>query len=381
MSPGAAALIRRSGRVTVGLTIGGASAFLELAFVLVSGLVLVVPSGRAKVFTLARVLARMEQRRLARYLDAAQQDDYSDRRAWQYLSIRWLVGGLGAGILLFIVSGSIGAALILWQLASGRAPGGDEPASWYDPVTYGLVGVLLAFVFVQGVIGVAALDRGLAAGILRPDGQELLRRRVSELATSRAEVVEAVTEERRRIERDLHDGVQQRLVALGILLGRARRATDQQHADELLRQAHDESRQALVELREVTWRVYPIALDEAGLHAALESLAERSSIPVRLHYSLGERIPLPVETVAYFVASEALTNAVKHSGASLVTIDVRRDARTAIVSIVDDGSGGATMSGGGLTGLARRVAAADGAFTVDSPVGGPTVVTAELPCG
>jgi signal transduction histidine kinase len=224
------------------------------------------------------------------------------------------------------------------------------------------------------------LDRQLAQRFLGPSPQELLRRRVTALSVSRAEVVEAVNDERRRIERDLHDGVQQRLVALGMLLGRARRTNDVDHSANLLRQAHEEAQEALQDLREVTWRVYPIALDEGGLHTALESLAERSHVPVVLRYGLPSRPSVAMETVAYFVASEAVTNTIKHAQASLLTIDVSLVSGSVVIQISDNGTGGAVPSGGGLSGLARRVAAADGEFTVDSPPAGPTTVTAVLPC-
>jgi signal transduction histidine kinase len=164
-----------------------------------------------------------------------------------------------------------------------------------------------------------------------------------------------------------------------MLLGRARRTGN----TELVRQAHEEVQEALRELREVAWYVYPIALDEGGLDTALESLAERATIPVEVRYSLSLWKPsLQVATVIYFVASEAVTNATKHSGATRITIDVRLLGREMVVEIGDDGSGGAQAVGtGGLSGLARRVAAADGEFSVDSPIGGPTVVRAALPCG
>jgi signal transduction histidine kinase len=151
----------------------------------------------------------------------------------------------------------------------------------------------------------------------------------------------------------------------------------------LLAQAHRESGEALAELREVAWRVYPAALDEGGLGEALETIAERASIPVRLHYELSEPPPTIVQGVAYFVAAEAVTNAVKHSGASLVTVRAARRDDVVLVRVEDNGLGGAAPSGSGsgLLGLSRRVAALDGRLGIDSPAGGPTVITAELPCG
>lgn len=202
---------------------------------------------------------------------------------------------------------------------------------------------------------------------------------MEELSVTRADVVEAVREERRRIERDLPDGVQQRLVALGVLIGRARRA-DGDRAAELLAQAHQETQEVLQDLRDVAWRVYPAALDAGGLQPALAALAERAGVRVELDLAVQTRPEVDVEAVAYFVVSEAVTNAAKHAAASVVSGRVRRGAGWLVVRVEDDGAGGASVSGAGLSGLARRVAALDGRFTVDSPVGGPTVVTAELPC-
>ncbi|WP_410656645.1 histidine kinase [Amycolatopsis sp. lyj-112] len=372
--------LRKMLRGTLGLAIGSATAFAELFYVVLGGLALAIPHLRGPVFAGARVLSEVERRRLERYLDAENATDYTGRRAMAYLIPRSVVGLLGAGIFLLILFGAGSGAVIVYQLLNGQSPGGGAPADWYDFITTGLFGALLIFLSVQGLIGIATLERKLARRFFGPSKKEQLRRRVSELATSRAEVVEAVNDERRRIERDLHDGVQQRLVALGMLLGRARRTSDPGHASELLRQAHEESQRSLHDLREVSWRVYPIALDTDGLHPALEALAERSDVPVHLRVDLPERPPAAIETVVYFVASEAVTNTIKHAAATRIDIEAERDGDRVRVRIADDGTGGAQESGGGLSGLARRVAAADGEFTVDSPHGGPTVVTAVLPC-
>lgn len=368
-------------RATVGLGFGAALAFVELAFLIIG-----VPAlgfARQRVYAAARRLADLNRARLLRYLGDEHGDDYTGDRALRYLAVRCVVGMLAFGIFVLIAFGAASAVLMVVQLASGEAIGGDPGGQdWWDVGPIVLLGVLLIFLAVQGLVGVAALERRVAHHFLGPSQQELLRRRVSELATTRAGVVAAVNDERRRIERDLHDGVQQRLVALGMLLGRARRATDQDHADDLLRQAHEESQHALVDLREVTWRVYPTALDDGGLGPALEAVAERSAVPVRLRYGLVERLDEAVETVAYFVVSEAVTNALKHGNAASIDIDVTRaDDGGLAVSVTDDGVGGAEPAGTGLSGLARRVAAADGEFNVDSPAGGPTVVRAWLPCG
>ncbi|RSN27714.1 sensor histidine kinase [Amycolatopsis sp. WAC 04169] len=372
--------LRKALRGTLGLAIGAMTAAAEAFYVLFGTLALAVPALRQPVFAGARVLSEVERRRLEKYFGEENATNYTDRRAMAYLVPRSVIGLLCAAIFILILLGAGSAVIIAAQLFEGQSPGGGAPADWYDPVTTVLFGGLLVFLSLQGLIGAATLDARLAKRFFGPSKSEQLRRRLSELTTSRAEVVEAVNGERRRIERDLHDGVQQRLVALGMLLGRARRATDPERASELLRQAHEESQRALVDLREVSWRVYPIALDADGLHPALEALAERSGIPVHLRVGLPERPPAAIETVVYFVASEAVTNTIKHAAATRIDIDVERDGDRVRVRITDDGAGGARESGGGLSGLAMRVAAADGRFTVDSPLGGPTVVTAVLPC-
>ncbi|GHE96946.1 ATPase [Amycolatopsis deserti] len=370
--------LRRPMRVTAGLALGGLSAFAEAVFVIVATLALAVPAARPAVFGATRWFAERDRSRLRRFLDYPTPDDYRDPRALRYLAVRSVVGGLGAGIFVLIALGVATAVITVWQMVGGRPLGEDQ--DWYDVPALLLMGALLIFLAVQGLIGVAALERRLAHHFFGPTKQERLQRRVDALTHSRAEVVEAVNDERRRIERDLHDGVQQRIVSLGMLLGRARRAKEPERAEALLRQAHEETQLALQELRDVAWRVYPIALDEGGLGTALEALAERSSLPVGLSGELDQRVDPATETVAYFVASEAVTNAIKHAAASRIDIVVGRTGRMLTVTITDDGVGGARAEGGGLSGLARRVGAADGVFTVDSPAGGPTVVRAELPC-
>lgn len=376
------AQLHRAFRGTVGLTLGGLTAFAELFFVLVLTPVHAVRAARAGVETVGRTLVALNRGRLVAYLDF---DDLlcvppNWQRTQSYLVRRMVVGMTGLSILALIALGVVSAVIMGWQVVAGRPVGGGEDGNtWYEIGAIIAIGLILVFGAVWGLIGVATLERSLADAYLGPTEEELLRKRVSQLATTRAGVVEAINDERRRIERDLHDGVQQRLVALGLLLGRALRAVDPERARELLHQAHEESQQALRDLREVTWRVYPTALDEGGLHTALEGVAERSSVPVRLRYGLAERLDLATETVAYFVASEAVTNALKHGAPSAIEMAVVPGENGILVSVQDDGRGGADPSGSGLSGLASRVAAADGVFTVDSPLGGPTVVRAWLP--
>jgi signal transduction histidine kinase len=208
-------------------------------------------------------------------------------------------------------------------------------------------------------------------------------RHEDELRRSRARIVEASDVERRRLERNLHDGAQQRLVSLSLVLrlAQAKIEADPAEADELLGQASEELGQALEELRELARGIHPAVLSDRGLGPALEALAARSPLPVDLELD-GDRLPEPVEAAAYYVVAEALTNVVKYAEASSVAVSIERVNGRAIVEIADDGIGGADPSGGsGLRGLVDRVEALDGLFLVESAPGKGTRVRAEFPCG
>ncbi|WP_184569010.1 sensor histidine kinase [Streptomyces zagrosensis] len=414
--------VRQGLRISVGLAIGGCTTLLGLVYAAVSGLALlcvfVWPRARQTVLGVvacgARRLARLERWRLAYFLRVEIGSAYGGSRALGYLAVHWLLGALGCLVVLALLVGMGYGSLLLWGWVI------FEKGNFLTNVYAAVGGMFLFFLAAQSLAGIVVLERQLAWHFLGVAPQDVLRRRIEELASSRAGVVAAVHDERRRIERDLHDGVQQRLVALGMLLGRARRGQDPERAHALLVQAHEESRQALAELREVAWRVYPTVLDEAGLRAALETVAERSSLPVRLDYGLTVEPAIPVRTVAYFVVCEAVTNAIKHANAHTIHIALTRAPATRPVPalagphsgalpgkpprpapeatnpaasggdlalplvlrvrITDDGSGGADPTGSGLLGLAQRAAAIDGSLRLDSPPGGPTTITAELPC-
>ena len=212
--------------------------------------------------------------------------------------------------------------------------------------------------------------------------QAQLEARVVELQASRERIVAAGDAERRRLERNLHDGAQQRLVAIALQLSllKGRIQSDPATAEELADTAADELALSLAELRELARGIHPAVL-EHGLAAALESLAARASVPTRVLFETSERLPEPVELAAYFVASEALANVAKYACASTVSMRVWRTDGIAGIEIADDGIGGADDRGGsGLRGLADRVEALDGHLRVSSPAGAGTVVTAELPC-
>jgi signal transduction histidine kinase len=211
-----------------------------------------------------------------------------------------------------------------------------------------------------------------------------LRARLDELQTSRSRLVEVSMFERRRLERDLHDGAQQRLVALSLQLGLAKRRLEegeQGAAGAMLDAARDELARALEELRELARGIHPAVLTDRGLEPALEALAERAPLPVSLDQMPAERLPAPVEAAAYFVVAEALTNVVKYAEASTAAVRIRRNGSYAVVEVRDDGVGGADPTvGTGLRGLADRLAALDGRLEVHSPPGEGTTVRAEVPC-
>jgi signal transduction histidine kinase len=234
--------------------------------------------------------------------------------------------------------------------------------------------------------GLASADSALARWLLCPPRDARLQERVTELEVSRERVVDAAEGERRRIERDLHDGAQQRLVAVAMELGRAKAkfADDIEGAAALVDQAHAEAKAALIELRELVRGVHPPVLTDRGLDAALSGLAARCPVPVSLQVDVPVRPRPAVEAVAYFTVAEALTNIAKHSRATHASVVVEGapgPAGNLHIVISDDGIGGADPAGSGLAGLADRIAGIDGALSVESPPGGPTIISTVLPCG
>jgi signal transduction histidine kinase len=210
-----------------------------------------------------------------------------------------------------------------------------------------------------------------------------LRARIEELRASRARIVQAGDDERRRVERDLHDGAQQRLVALALNLNLARGSFDRDPdaALELIDDAVKELTETTAELRELARGIHPAILTDRGLDAAVNALAERASLPVEVGAVPAGRLAAPVESTAYFVIAEALTNVARYAQASYAEVDVARDNGTLVVEVRDDGIGGADPDrGSGLRGLGDRVAAVDGQLLVTSEPGAGTVVHAEIPC-
>ena len=268
------------------------------------------------------------------------------------------------------------------QVGSGTASGPETAGILLASLVAG-VALLVAFPAVVAVL--AAVDRWLARGMLGPPDRRVLQERVASLEVSLDASTDASASELRRIERDLHDGAQQRLVGLAMDLGLARErlaaGADPTAALDLVTRAHDQSKQALGELRDLVRGIHPVVLTDRGLDAALSALASRSPVPVDVDVRIDARPPAAVEAAAYFVVAEALNNVAKHSRAGLASVVVRRLADRLVVDVADDGRGGAVIAPtGGLAGLRDRVRAAQGTMTLSSPDGGPTAVHVELPC-
>jgi signal transduction histidine kinase len=246
----------------------------------------------------------------------------------------------------------------------------------------GLVGLVLVAPWVT--IGVANVLRALGRALLGPSGDAALAAQVQRLETSRSAAVDSAEAERRRIERDLHDGAQQRLVALAAGLGAAKDKIDDdpEEGKRMLVEAHEEAKSALKEIRDLVRGIHPVILEDRGLDAALSAVVARSPVPVTLDVQVAARPPAAVESVAYFVVNEALANVAKHANATRAHVAIARAGDRLVVEVRDNGQGGADPAGGsGLQGLRDRVAGLGGSMYVISPDGGPTTVSVELPCG
>ncbi|MER5212512.1 sensor domain-containing protein [Streptomyces sp. NPDC002838] len=231
--------------------------------------------------------------------------------------------------------------------------------------------------------GLTNADRAMVRGLLSPSDE--LERRIAELESDRGVVVDTAAADLRRIERDLHDGAQARLVNLAMGLGLAKEKllegqVDEKVAAAMVEEAHGEVKLALQELRDLARGIHPAVLTDRGLDAALSSVASRCTVPVKVTADLDSRPVAAIEGIAYFTVSELLQNVSKHSGARSAAVDVWRSDDRLLIQVRDDGRGGARLDAGtGMRGLADRLGAVDGLFVIDSPPGGPTVVTAELP--
>ena len=254
---------------------------------------------------------------------------------------------------------------------------------WIEILLFIPAGIALVPLAPRVVHALVRLDVAAARWLLSPSRAEELEERIDTLRETQARSVDIAMADRRQIERDLHDGAQQRLLTLGMDLSMAleKFETDPAAARELVGDAHQELQRAVAELRNLARGVHPAVLTDRGLDAALSSLAARSAVPVRLTVDLRERPPASVEATAYFIVAEALTNAARYANATAIDIRVRQLDGKLKVEVADDGVGGAQeRPGGGLAGLVDRASSVEGSLRVTSPAGGPTIVAAELPC-
>ncbi|MFE2459851.1 sensor domain-containing protein [Streptomyces sp. NPDC059402] len=399
----------RAARAATGQLVGGlGTAFQALGVLLLSAVAAVTaPAGvglllAPLVLRALHALARRERERLARRgVDIVPPDpppvrlrsalaDPTTRR-----ELGWLVrhGTLGLllgllGLLLPLCAVRDGTFPLWWRLvpedATTTSIGVGTAHTWLDAVAALLLGVGWAAILLGLGPGMARLQAAPARRLLAAGPDTDLSLRVAELTATRAAALDAHATELRRIERSLHDGAQNRLVSVTVLLGAARRmaARDPAGADELLERAQSAAEQALAELRSVARGILPPVLADRGLAGALSGLAADCGMPCRVEADVPERCAAAVEATAYFVVAEALTNVAKHSGAGRASVTVRARGGRLRLLVEDDGRGGADEDGGsGLTGIRRRVAALDGTLRLTSPPGGPTTLEVELPCG
>lgn len=321
------------------------------------------------------------------------------QRGWRRSAVAWrlaryqLIRAPACAAAIFVLVLSWWAVIaLLFVVPLRREPTAPAFTSWVfghgvlstgAQVAAGLTGLAVLLLIPPLIRALARLDAALGERMLGPDRTEILVGELNRLAQSRALAIDAGDIERHRIERDLHDGVQPRLVSVAMQIDRARARMDRDPAaaGELLRQAHADAKEALADLRGIARGIHPAILDERGLDAALSALVAGAPVPVAVSVRLSRRPGRNQEAVAYFTAAEAIANLAKHASASQATLRISDESGALVVLVTDDGRGGAVITpGGGLAGLAGRLAAVDGSLSVDSPPGGPTTVTAVIPC-
>jgi signal transduction histidine kinase len=400
------------GHVALGLVVGVASFTVVFTLLVTSAaLVIVFPLALPVawlLFVSARGFARLERSRQAVLLGEVIADPVPPLAPgswWAHLKARvtsgprWRevghallafpLGLLGFVAAMFFWCGS--AVLLTLPLYVGALPGGTAKF-WLFDLGPGLGVVGLALVGLVGLVVVAPrvtealarLDRAAARRLLGPSERDALTAKVGRIETSRVAAVDAAEAERRRIERDLHDGAQQRLVALAMDLGAARDRLDRdpEASRILLDSAHEEAKAALGELRDLVRGIHPAILEERGLDAALSAVVARCPVPVSVEVDVADRPRSSVESAAYYVVTEALTNVARHAEATQAWVSLVRAGDRLTVEIRDDGVGGADPDQGtGLRGLRDRASGLGGTCDVISPAGGPTTLLVVLPCG
>ncbi|SFD00925.1 Signal transduction histidine kinase [Nocardioides terrae] len=364
---------------------------------LLTAVVIVGVLALLRVPLITRVVAAVERwrLRLVQPQPAGRRTSWREQlRAWRSLPVAWSEIGYAVllstvllavdGLALAVLSAPVVliASPLFWQVT----PGEMEVAGWrVDTVGEAWlavpVGAVLLLVLAYLLTWLACGQAALARLLLDPP-EERLQQAVAELRRSRSGLVDAFAAERHRIERDLHDGVQQRLVALTMTLGSAELEVEDGPGLELVRAAHRQAEDALADLRATVRGIHPQVLTDHGLVAAVHEIADRFPVPVGVDLALPERLPAPVENAAYFVVSESLTNVARHARAGRADVRawVEQTGGVLVLTVTDDGVGGADAAqGSGLAGLAARVEALDGTLLVTSPVGGPTQVRVECP--
>jgi signal transduction histidine kinase len=375
---------------------------------LVCALAITVVGGAAVLagtLAVTSMLARFERRRAAELLGASIVapayrkgphrfgwigNMITDRARWKELAYSFLQPIVGTTLFSLMIAAWAGAlALIALPLYIQALPGDTAHLLITDiksgrriaaATAVGLV-LLVAAPFLTLLFG--RVEAALVRSLLGTNRTAELEAEVVEVSARRSAAVDAAEAERRRIERDLHDGAQQRLVALGMTLGLAREKmdSDPDQARALMDEAHADAKAAMVELRSIARGIHPAVLDDRGLDAALSAIAAKAPVPVSINVNLPKRMGVTLEGAAYYVVAESLTNMAKHANATHASIDIGVHDGKLLVAVSDNGRGGAEVRpDGGLAGLRDRVAALGGTLAVSSPVGGPTTVKVDMPC-
>jgi signal transduction histidine kinase len=359
------------------------------------------------LFVTGRLLASLERSRFLALLGVRLDDPIPPLQAeswWGRLvervrsGARWrellyLVLLLPVGVITTVVATCVwcgSAALIALPFYVSHLPGGTAKF-WLFEVGPGAGVWVTSLAGIAGLVllapwttlGLAWLDTAIGRRLLAPRPKGELDERVEALETSRAAAVDSAEAERRRIERDLHDGAQQRLVSLAMGLGAARQRLEDDHeaGRRMVAEAHEDAKAALKELRDLVRGIHPVILEDRGLDAALSAIVARAPVPVTLHVNVAVRPSAAIESTAYFVVAEALTNIAKHAEATSAVVTIERAGDRLVVEVRDDGRGGANVGRGtGLAGLRNRVTGLGGTMHVVSPVGGPTTLLVEIPC-
>lgn len=376
--------------LVVGGTVGGALSWLGVGLLIWAWTIAILMWG-----------AQIERARLRVFLNVEISDplQWSDLRgnvaqkSWSYLRLPHVWRDAVYVLLLFPI-GIIELSLVLIPFGFLMAPmtvpvmGRAVHNGWvvdtpFEALLSFIIGVILIVPFAFLINLAARLHGQFGMLMLGSSREEELSERVEVLTESRSAVMRAMHLERRRIERDLHDGVQQELVNLAMDLGRARDRmdTDPEGAREIIARAHEESKEVLTEMRELVRGIHPAVLTDRGLDAAISAIAGRMQIPVEVDVELSRRQPEEVEGTAYFVVSESLTNITKHSAATRARVHIAMRAGWLRITVTDNGRGGADPEQGtGMKGLRERIAALEGTFEFDSPVGEGTRIIVEIPC-